>query len=372
MSKRAMWVQTLVFLAFIAVFFAALLVLPKRERSERENRMLQTLPEFSFSALFSGSFTMDFEDYITDQFPFRDSWTTLKARCELLAGKDENKGVFLCEDETLIEAFEAPDYDDLRLSLDAVRYLTENTDAAVYFALIPSAAEIWRDMLPDGAPNDSQKDFIDYAYAYTDAQTVDLYSALRAHADEPVFYRTDHHWTTLGAYYGYAELIKAMGIPPLALAAYGPTVVTEDFCGTTWSSSGFSWVPPECITTYVEQGDVTITNYPDGKPVPGTLYDSSFLDKKDKYSYFYGGNTPLLEIETGNVDAPSLLIVRDSYMDSLSPYLFPHFSRISIVDLRYYRTRLSAYIGEKGFDDILVCYSVPNFSTDGNIFLAGR
>ena len=367
-----MWVQTLVFLAFLAVFFVLLLVLPKRGFSERENRVLQALPEFSFSALFSGSFTTDFEDFITDQFPLRDSWTTFKARCELLTGKDENKGIFLCEDETLIEGFEAPDYDDLRLSLDAVQKLTENTDAAVYFALIPSAAEIWRDMLPDGAPNDSQKDLIDYAYAYTDAHTVDLYSALSAHAEEPIFYRTDHHWTTLGAYYGYATLTAAMGIPPLALAAYGPTVVTESFCGTTWSSSGFSWVRPESITTYVEQGDVKITNYPKGAPVAGTLYDSSFLEKKDKYSYFYGGNTPLLEIETENTDAPSLLIVRDSYMDSLSPYLFPHFSRISIVDLRYYRTRLSAYIGEKGFDNILVCYSVPNFSTDENVFLVGR
>ena len=371
MNKKALWIQTGVFIAFIALFFIWNLIKPQKGFSEVENRTLQTRPQFSLSSFFGGSFTKQYEDYVTDQFALRDGWTSLKARAELISGKQENNGVYLCKGGTLIEGYTAPSEDKLDFNLDAVNKLSESSDASVYFALIPSAAEIWRDLLPDGAPNDSQKSIIDHAYDYVSCSTADIYSALQQHAGEGIFYRTDHHWTTLGAYYGYCALADAMGFEPVPLESYTARKVTDSFYGTTWSSSGFSWVGPDSITTYVEQGDARITNYPAGSAETGTLYDESYLDLKDKYSYFYGGNTPLLEIETGN-DGPSLLILRDSYMDSLSPFLFAHFSRISVVDLRYYKLSLSTYIADKGFDDILVCYSVPNFSTDDSIFLAGR
>ena len=367
MSKKAMWLQTIIFLAFIGAFFVLNLAIPDKERSEQENRYLQMLPEFSFKDLFDGDFTSDFEDYVTDQFAFRDSWTALKARCELLIGKDENKGIYLCEGETLIDAFEAPEKADIEPKLEAVNMLCESRDIPVYFGLIPSSAEIWADMLPKGAPNDSQKDFIDFAYDAVSSQTVDFYSALSAHAKESIYYRTDHHWTTLGAYYGYTALANAMGFEPLPLENYTEKVISESFLGTTYSSSGYGWVKPESISTYVEQGNAVITNYPSGTPTEGSLYVESFLEVKDKYSYFYGGNTPLLTVETGN-EGPSLLIVRDSYMDSLSPYLFPHFSEIHIVDLRHYRLSLASYIDANDIDNILICYSVANFATDDNVF----
>ncbi len=369
MSKKALWLQSLIFLGFIGLFFVLNIVLPDREFSEQENRYLQKLPSFSFEDLFDGTFTTDFEDYVTDQFAFRDSWTSLKARAELLSGKDENKGIFLCEGERLIEAFTLPEKDDLDFSLSSIDTLAKNSDIPVYFALIPSAAEIYGDMLPSGAPNASQKELINYAYSSVSAENVDMYSALSAHKDESIFYRTDHHWTTLGAYYGYTALAETMGFEPIPLSAYTEKVVSESFLGTTYSSSGFGWVEPESISSYVEQGDAIITNYPKGAPVEGSLYVESFLEAKDKYSYFYGGNTPLLTIESGKEDLPSLLIVRDSYMDSLSPYLIEHFSTIHIVDLRYNNTSLKSYIEQNDIDNILVCYSVPNFCTDGNIFM---
>lgn len=369
MSKKALWIQTVLFLVFIALGLVLHLVIPDKDFSQQENRTLQTLPQFSFEDLFKGKFTTKFEDYITDQFPLRDSWTSLKARSELWSGKDENNGIYLCEGQQLLEAFTYPEQDDLDFNLEAVNALAEKSDVPVYFALIPSASEIRSSLFPSGAPNDSQKEFIDYAYSASSAITVDMYSALSAHADEKIFYRTDHHWTSLGAYYGYTAIAEAMGFEPVSLSSYTEKVVTDAFYGTTYSSSGFSWIEPESISTYVEQGDAVITNYPSGAPVEGSLYVESFLEAKDKYSYFYGGNTPLLTIETGNTDAPSLLIIRDSYMDSLSPFLFEHFSTIHIIDMRYYNTSLDAYIQNNDIDNILVCYSVPNFATDGNIFM---
>lgn len=371
MKKKSSVIQTVIFLAFIGLLFLLGLILPKKSFSERENRSLQTAPQFRFSDLLSGKFTPAYEDFVTDQFPFRDSWTTLKAGAELAAGKDANNGIFLCEGETLLEPYTAPAQDDLDFNLDAVNALAENVDVPVYFALIPSAAEIHRDLLPDGAPNDSQLRTIEYAYDRVTAQCADVSAALLAHADEDIFFRTDHHWTTRGAYYGYAALADAMGFDPVPLSDYTETVVSTDFYGTTYSSSGFSWVKPDVISTFVPSDGCVVTNYPQGAAVPGRMYEESFLSAKDKYSYFYGGNTPLLTVQTQHSDAPKLLILRDSYMDTLSPYLTAHFSELHILDLRYYRNSVKSYAAEHDIDAVLVCYSVKNFAEDTNLFLAG-
>ena len=374
MSKKALWIEAILFLAFIFAFFILNTALPDREFSEQENRSLQQRPAFSFDELFSGQYTKDFEAYTTDQFTLRDEWITLKAASELALGKRQNNGMFLCDGGTIIEPYEAPEDDKLEANMEALNKLVANTDADVYFALIPGKSDIWAHMLPQNAPRDSEKAAIDYCYSLSDAVNVDIYGKLEEHSGEYIYYRTDHHWTTLGAYYGFSALAESMGLDCPDISEYGGReTVSEEFYGTSWSSSGFSWVEPDSMEIFVTEPEgLEITNYPQGSPVEGQLYDWSRLEVKDKYSFFYGGNTPLLEIETGVEGAPSLLILRDSYMDSLSPFLLESYSRIHILDLRYYRASLSDYIDQNGFDDVLVCYSIDNFSTDSNIFLLGR
>lgn len=374
MSKKALWIEAIVFLAFIFAFFILNTALPDREFSEQENRSLQQRPPFSFDELFSGQYTKDFEAYTTDQFTLRDEWITLKAASELALGKRQNNGMFLCDGGTIIEPYEAPEDGKLEANMEALNKLVANTDADVYFALIPGKSDIWAHMLPQNAPRDSEKAAIDYCYSLSDAVNVDIYGKLEEHSGEYIYYRTDHHWTTLGAYYGFSALAESMGLDCPDISEYGGReTVSEEFYGTSWSSSGFSWVEPDSMEIFVTEPEgLEITNYPQGSPVEGQLYDWSRLEVKDKYSFFYGGNTPLLEIETGVEGAPSLLILRDSYMDSLSPFLLESYSRIHILDLRYYRASLSDYIAQNGFDDVLVCYSIDNFSTDSNIFLLGR
>lgn len=373
MNKKALWAEALIFLAFIGAFFILNLVLPDRQFSEQENRYLQMRPEFSFKSLFSGDYTSKFETYTTDQFTFRDVWITLKAASELALGKQENNDVHLCENGTLIEGFKRPENSVLDSNMSALNTLVENTDAKVYFALIPDKSDLYSSLLPKNAPNDSEKEVIDYCYGQSNATNVDMYSALSAHTDEYIFYRTDHHWTSLGAYYGLSALAESMGLPCPALDSYTDRhVVSEEFYGTTWSSSGFSWVDPDTMEIFVNAPEgLKVTSYPQGSPVEGKLYDFSFLEKKDKYSMFMGGNCPMHVIETGNEDKPSLLILRDSYMDSLIPFLLDDFSEIHVLDLRYYRASLKAYIEQNNFDNVLVCYSVSNFCSDSNIFLLG-
>jgi len=372
MNKKAIWVQIVLFLGFIAVFMALFIITPDKAFSEQENRALQSSPKFSFSALFSGKYISEFESYVTDQFPFRDSWVTLKARSEILSGRDENNGVYLCGDGSLIEPFFAPELSSLDFKLSAIETLLENTEIPVYFALVPSASEIWSFKLPANAPNESQREVIDYAYTRLGSVNIDIYSALYAHRDEDIYYRTDHHWTMHGAYYGYAAIMETMGLDYNELSEYNQRVVSKAFYGTAYSVSGFTWVSADAISVYTEPSGVTVTNYPDGAAVAGLIYDEAALETKDKYAYFFGGNTPRLVIETENETAPSLLIIRDSYMDSLSPFLISHFSEIHIIDLRYYRHSLSDYIKESGIDNILICYSVKNFVEDENVFLVSR
>lgn len=373
MNKKALWAEALIFLAFIGAFFILNLVLPDRQFSEQENRYLQMRPEFSFKSLFSGDYTSKFETYTTDQFTFRDEWITLKAASELALGKQENNDVHLCENGTLIEGFKRPENSVLDSNMSALNSLVGNTDAKVYFALIPDKSDLYSSLLPKNAPNDSEKEVIDYCYGQSNATNVDMYSALSAHKDEYIFYRTDHHWTSLGAYYGLSALAESMGLPCPALDSYTDRhVVSEEFYGTTWSSSGFSWVDPDTMEIFVNAPEgLKVTSYPQGSPVEGKLYDFSFLEKKDKYSMFMGGNCPMHVIETGNEDKPSLLILRDSYTDSLIPFLLDDFSEIHVLDLRYYRASLKAYIEQNNFDNVLVCYSVSNFCSDSNIFLLG-
>ena len=373
MSKKAMWAEVLIFLLFIFGFFIANIVVPDREMSEQENKYLQQFPEFSFQRLIDKTFTSDFEKYTTDQFVGRDEWITLKAASELALGKEENNDVSYAEDQTLIKGFDAPDNSVLEQNMSYVNQLVANTDANVYFALIPEKSEIWADKLPNRTPNDSQEELINFCYSLSNAKNVNMLPVMREHAGEYIYYRTDHHWTSLGAYYGFTALGDAMGInvPGIDSYTYRHTV-SDSFYGTTWSESGFSWVKPDSMEVFVEPPEgLQITSYPQGAPVEGKLYDESFLSKKDKYSMFMGGNSPLHEIVTGN-EGPSLLIIRDSYTDSLIPFLLDDFSKIDVIDPRYYRLSISDYIKQNSIENVLVAYSVSTFSTDTNLFLLGR
>ncbi len=240
------------------------------------------------------------------------------------------------------------------------------------FSLIPGQAAIWADRLPSGAPNADQKAIMDSIYAQVKGLNYDSYQALWEHRAEDIYYRTDHHWTSLGAYYGYVSLMESLGMEPVSLDAYSKTVVTEEFYGTTFSTSGVRSVKPDAIWTYVPDNGLQVTNYFTDKPQEGSLYNPSALEKKDKYTYFLGGNQPLAVIKSSNVQGPKLLILRDSYADSMVPFLTEHFSEIHLYDLRYNRGSVPQYISENDIDMALVLYSVPNFVTDTNFFTLGR
>lgn len=170
-----------IFCLFLAGLLAWHIALPDRARSETENRTLAQFPDFSWETLKNGSFTAGMEDYFADQFPLRDDWTGLKARCEQLLGKREFNGVYLCDD-TLIAKVDEPDRLQAEKNLDYVKRFGEASHGQVLLGLIPSATEVWKDRLPQGAPSFDQAAFIQNAAEKTGLPTVDLLGALTEHA----------------------------------------------------------------------------------------------------------------------------------------------------------------------------------------------
>ncbi len=360
-------VTAVLFCVFLAGFGLLHILLPDRTFSPVENRTLSKMPDFSWSALVDGSYTSKLEKYLEDQFPLRDGWMGLKNRYEYLLGKREFHGVYLCGDR-LIHKIE--DASRAEQNIAYLQKLTELTDIPVYLGLIPTAAEVYRDQLPAGAENFDQAAYLEKVReSVPDAVWVDMEKWMDGASGVSLFYRTDHHWTSAGAWHGYAALMEAMGEPFEPLGT--PETVSDDFYGTLYSSSGVHWLAPDTIERYVSGEGVTVENFEKGET--HGLYVDSFLGEKDKYASFLGGNTPLYIIR--NPEAASgekLLVVRDSYSDAMAPFLSQFFAEIHLVDLRYYRTSVAEYARENGMDQIFVCYSVENFVKDMDAVFMGR
>ena len=373
MTKSFSRLVTALFCLFLGGILLWSLLLPDRERSETENRTLAQWPSFSWAALKDGSYTKSVETYFSDQFPLRDQWTGLKARTEEAIGKREFHGVYLCRGQTLISRVDAPDQERVDKNLSYAAGLAEKAEAPVYLGLIPSAAEIWRDKLPEGAESWDQTGLLRRAAEEAGLPLVDFQTVLSEHAAEPVFYRTDHHWTSLGAYYGYTALLGALGRTPVPAEAFSPETVSRDFSGTLYSTSGVHWLTPDEMEFWVPDTGLSVTSWRSGKPEAAELYDRSYLTKKDKYSAFLGGNQPLCVIRNENLpSAGKLLLVRDSYSDSLAPFLSQSFSEVHLLDLRYYHASVAQYAQEQGIDAIVILYSIPNFLTDQNLAFLSR
>ena len=363
MKKTHNLLTTILFCIFLGGVAVASILMPDKGFSEMENRNLRPVPELTLNKFTSGRFMTEAENYASDQIAFRDSWVALKALGEVLSGKRENNGIYFAEDDTLIRRVDEPDTAFLEANIQNLSKLAVQAEVPVYFGLIPTAASVWQDKLPDGAPSADEKSWTQWLYDHSGAENIDLASALEMHSEEEIYYRTDHHWTSLGAFYGANSILNAMGLEELDLSDDTPTEVTHSFYGTNCSSAGAWWAEPDTITVYVpEEGKEVISNFT-GRDEPGRLYAPEQLEVKNKYAYFLGGNQPLCVIKS-QTTGPKILILRDSYTDCLAPFLTERFREIHLFDLRYNRLSPLDYIRENDIDMVLVLYSFETFATD--------
>ena len=363
----------------IVLFFGLLLILPfltlvspKEKFSEIENRTLATVPEFSVENVKNKTYMNGIENFLSDNFMLRPKWIGIKTDVELMSGKNETNGVYILKDK-LLEKLEPPNYQDVDKSISAINNFASKVKAPVFVMVAPTATGIYSEELPDNAPKFDQKALINNVYDKLDSKivTLDAYGALFPTRDEYIYYRNDHHWTTLGAYYAYASTIKKMGFSPILSDQYDIEHASNDFKGTLYSKSLYDGIKADTIDFYHYKNGTNVTSVDVQQGVQTKSYDSmyfrDFLEKKDKYSSFLGTNQPLITIKTDSKNKSKLLVIKDSYAHSFVPFLTQHYSEITMVDLRYINESMDKIVDISKYDQILFLYNASNFATDQNI-----
>ena len=367
--KRILAISFLLFL--IILVFLNFIIKPK-EFSDSENRMLTQSPKFSIDGLFEGRFIKKYEKYKSDQFVFRDMWINIKSTIDKVSGKKENNGVYLSRDKYLIENFKKPNNDYVNQNINAINKFSKiHKDIKGYAMVVPNAVSIMKDKLPKFAPSANQRDYINSfkSKLSSDIKFIDTFDILSNHNGEYLYYRTDHHWTTLGAYYSYLEACKIMNLKANSKDNYSIERISNNFYGTLSSKSSFNVHKPDVVDVYIPKSsdDEVIVNYVKEKKKEGTLYDSESLKKKDKYTVFLEGNHPIVKINTTSKNNKKLLLIKDSYANSFVQFLTTHYSEIIMIDPRYYYDDIENLVKSEGITDLLYVYNANTFFQDSSL-----
>lgn len=359
---------TILFLCGILLCFTlADLLAEDRVYSENENRILATKPVLNKDSILSGEYMEDYETYVTDQFISRDIWVTLKTRMDILLQKKDINGVYLGKDGYLLEQHLADtvSWEKVEKKLKLLGNLVERYGADVM--LVPTADNIISDKLPANAPYFDQELLLDAVRETVgEKHMIEVSPILEEHAEEEIYYRTDHHWTSLGAYYGYLAWKEHTGrLSPYGYRIEHMETVSDDFLGTLHSRLNLPMngdaiqIFPE---TYYRPVKVTY----DFQTTANSLYEEHYLDTKNQYGYFLDDNHGFVEIQTDYHNGQSLFVIKDSYANCLLPLLTQHYETIYVVDLRYYHGKLLDQIDSLGpyWVDVLVLYDCMHFIED--------
>ena len=373
-------------LILFSVFFVGMFLLdcvtPDRTVSELENTTLTQRPKVTAQILSSAGLNRFFDDYTQytkDQIPGRDAWISLQSFVETaLLQKTQSGGILLGDKGQMFDrtyGLVSSEERTLPRNIAAVASLAARCPGKVYVMVAPAASSIYPERVPAHAPLLQEESYLSQIQAAVEQAGgvyLPLKDALSAHKDEYIYYRTDHHWTTQGAYYAYSELCSALGLEPFDRAAH-TAVDVPDFYGTFYSRARTWNAQPDTLTYYDLDNPLTIyTVTGPGMPTEGQttgLYDLDKLDVYDKYAAFLHGNNGLSRVE-GDGEG-RILVIKDSYANSFVPFLTANYAQIDVVDLRNYNYGLDGLIAENGYDQILVLYSFDSFKSDPYLYRAG-
>lgn len=400
-----------IFAIFIVCFSVFDLTQNKKAYSEFENRDLAQRPTFSIASFIDTTFSKDYTTYVNDQFWGRDFWINLKAVTELALGKTENNGVLYGKDGYMFEKLQIVEerpagagtnvvaQNRFNRSVNAVKEFLGKYDMPITVSIVPNSSEILKEKLPSGYTAIDQNKYIKEIYQEFPQENntfLNFYDALKAHDEEYIYYHTDHHWTTLGAYYAYEAYCTEKGLTPVSLDSLSANNV-EDFYGTFYNkakkpgsiSDAITWydVPVEsCIFSIddVPQNAATIAKgsllEEEGMTMLSvdTMYDTDKFETRDKYAALMWGNPGIMKIKSShNLDhqdgkTSRLLLIKDSYANSMIPYLTYNYDEIYVIDLRYFplKQKFGEYLLSHEFSDIFVMYNFSTFiSDDGVVYL---
>ena len=362
----------IIFILTLFLFLIINVIVPDREKSVQENRMLATKPKFRLSSLISGDYDEKFEAYMDDQFVGRDMWRKLKVAVDRIGGSRLENGVYIGTNGQLLEQIEVADENHLAANIKAIKSFSESqSKIPVRMMLVPDAANVLNHSLPSLAkPEDQTQMFSMVRKDLGDSvEWIDVSTELNKHKTEKIYYKTDHHWTTLGAFYAFQAAAPSLGIEGDLSGKYVSYAVSDSFNGMLASKSGVNLGEKEQIDIYVptEEDTDLIVDYVDEGKRSTSLYDSSKLKEKDQYTVFLGGNSSLLDIRTVSTSTKRLLLVKDSFANSFIPFLTPYYREIVVVDPRYYSGTINDLMDSYRISEVLFLYSGNTFFKDNNI-----
>ena len=362
----------IIFILTLFLFLIINVIVPDREKSVQENRMLATKPKFRLSSLISGDYDEKFEAYMDDQFVGRDMWRKLKVMVDRIGGSRLENGVYIGTNGQLLEQIEVADENHLAANIKAIKSFSESqSKIPVRMMLVPDAANVLNHSLPSLAKPGGQTQM--FSMVRKDlgdsVEWIDVSTELNKHKTEKIYYKTDHHWTTLGAFYAFQAAAPSLGIEGDLSGKYVSYAVSDSFNGMLASKSGVNLGEKEQIDIYVptEEDTDLIVDYVDEGKRSTSLYDSSKLKEKDQYTVFLGGNSSLLDIRTVSTSTKRLLLVKDSFANSFIPFLTPYYREIVVVDPRYYSGTINDLMDSYRISEVLFLYSGNTFFKDNNI-----
>lgn len=371
MKKTQRRITTVMFLVIVIILPLATLFSKKKTVSELENRKLKERPDFSLSGWFDKSFMEETEGYLSDHFAGRENWIRTKISSETAVGKTEINGVYLTA-ERLMEHIPEPDQEQIKANTDAINRFAEKAGIPVFTMIVPTSAGIYYETLPEHAPQLSQRELIRSVNSQfsSGVSVIDVYDYLYANKDDYIYYRTDHHWTSLGAFCAYSVAIQKLGFNSVALSRFNIEHASSSFYGTYYSKTLYDKIDPDTIDFYEYTEGNSFVKCTVNNGVSETEYDDiyfrEFLDQKDKYASYLGTNTASVNIRTNLESDKKILIFKDSYANSFIQFLTRHYSEIEVIDPRYASDYLD-YADPGEYSQILFLYNITTFCEDDNI-----
>ena len=367
---------------FFAIFMTVWVVIviinfiwPKQVFSEEENRMLATIPRFSFESFVNGDYLNGVNDYINDHFAFRNFYLKLNSWWEIdVMGKKENNGVYIGKDGYLFEKFEYNDNEkenantNAEIISDFANKMKEQ-NVPTYFVLTPNSIYINNDKLPNNVEVPNQEEIIKQIYGETEnTNNINVIESLKKeNKDKQLYFKTDHHINSNGAYVIYREYCKAANIAIKEIDNFNRITVSNDFLGTFDSKAQLLNQQPDELFVYKNENNTNIKEAIYDKQTTNSIFNEEYLKGKDKYSYFLNGNNSRAIIKTNVNNDKKLLVIKDSYAHIMSQFLCQDYSEVHFLDPRYTNFDYLEYAKENEITDVLFLYNVSTFVQDTNL-----
>lgn len=359
-----------IILTFILVIFGVWIYIAPMERvSEKENRVLADFPGFGFDSLRSGRFATELGDFYRDRFPGREGFISNKCNTELLSGRKENNGVIPCDNGYLLIR---PDYRSFDIYLSNLseikRFCERHKDVNVTAFFAPRGIDIMTYALPSLYPYERER----FVWNIADESNIDIINvnaeiSSAAYDGEYVWFRTDHHWTSRGAYLAYKRICEHLGVEDIELSELESEWLESEFFGTV--ASRFGADAPVCdrveLLRYREDTEYAVVDYDTGS-VSDSLYFYEYANKKDKYSVFLGGNHGHIGIYGEGEGRETLLVIKDSFANSVIPFLAETYN-LEVYDLRYFKGNIDKEVSKIFPDKILLLYGIDSVVSDASI-----